>query len=510
MTLTDANGKTFEVTINDIADMTTDLEGSAQDHDITDAEAHKVTDFQVAIVDSQGNSVDVNKLLDEAKQDPARLPKAIDVLFEATHSGSNRNFFIYHSDSMENDATSWKSPFAKPFLKNHDIYSEPLGRVHDFYFGRSEFNPDRDCINVVYRISDADAIEKFLDGRYRTMSIGGSVGHVSCSICGKDILKDGVFKFCGHWRGEAYAGQKALWNARNIEYKEGSVVNAPADDWAQVKKITVITGDAKDSAANTNQKDGEDMSKSVDSNVNDNILDDIDALAAADNAATADGEPNGEPNGETKPEGGEAQDSQGQNEGENADNSTDANDNEPETLEAVKDERDTLKAENQSLKDEKKALEDQVKDLQTQVTQLNDQVRTLTEENKTATEDSQASRKQSIKLAVMNKKLMAQRIVDFELLSNKVTDDKKEVRMNELIAKGAKELTDMVESLATTTIKEQRKFIDQVNNPSMVNLQDQHAITEDDDDKVEDKKDEKKVPTMKDFEDTIIKIMTRK
>ena len=490
--VTDANGKQFEVDFRDIVDMTTDMEGTSENFTLEDAEKHSMANYQIPITDSQGKTVDVNKILDEAKSNPSALPKAIDVQFEATHSGQNRNYFIYHSDSMQNDAQSWKAPYAKPFLKNHDSYSEPLGRVIDFLHGRSEFNPDRDTINVTYRITDQDAINKFLDGRYKTMSIGGSVGHVTCSICGKDIVKDGQFKFCGHWKGETYAGQKAFWNGRDIQYKEGSVVNMPADDWAQVKRITVVSDTA-------GAKDDENMSKpntTTDATpvvpavepVVTNILDDIDALTN-ETPVVADATPVVPETTEPKVE-----------------------DETPteETLETVKTERDTLKDDNEKLTTDKLALEDKVKELEATISGLNDSVTTITEEKNITDEEAKTSRQQSIKLAVMNKKLMAQRVVDFELLSNTLTDAKKDERLGELVSKPAKELADMVEGLATSTIKEVRKVADQVKNPGAVNQDDPNTVTDDNTDNGGTPATTPKVYSMKDFEDTLINVMTRK
>ena len=153
----------------------------------------------VEVVDADGNPLDRMSLADSVADGQ---PMAIDVTFEATHSGRNRNFFNYNSEDLERGAASWKSPFSKPLLKNHDMYTEPLGRVQDFSFGPSVITDERDAITVTFRVTDQDAITKFLDGRYQTMSIGASCGHVTCNICGKDILKDEEFKFCGHMRGQ--------------------------------------------------------------------------------------------------------------------------------------------------------------------------------------------------------------------------------------------------------------------------------------------------------------------
>lgn len=479
--ITDANGKEFEIDIRDVFDMDADISDSTPSIELEDAEKFPMKDFKVSIVDSEGKEVDMAKLTDDAKTDPTVMPKAIDVLFEATHSGKNRNYYIYHSDSMENDSASWKAPFAKPLLKNHDSYEEPLGRVHDFIYRPSELNTDRDSIDVTYRVTDADAIPKFLDGRYKTMSIGGSVGHMTCSVCGKDIIKDGQFKFCGHWRGETYNGEKCFWNARDIQYKEGSIVNIPADDWAQIKRITLVN-DAKDS-----------QDSNAGANADASLLDEMDELTKTTGAEDSKGDKGekGDPGVPTKTE-----------------DKTEGN-KEEETLDSVKLQRDTLITDKVNLETEKLESDTKIKDLETQVTSLTTSVATAKEEKNLADREAKESRTKSIQLAVMNKKLMAQRIVDLEVLSNILTDDKKDARLVELISKSAKELSDTMDKLSDSTIKEVRKVAALVKNPSLPNQKDSNVV--DDEDEANGKSDANLAkPTMEDFEKSIIDSITKR
>ena len=161
---------------------------------------------------------------------------------------------------MEKDAESFINPFHKPVLKNHNQYNgEPLGRIKQAYHGESALTDERTAIHLKVRITDKSSFEKFLDGRYQTVSIGGSMNTVTCNICGKNILKDGKFKFCGHWRGEVYKDQVCYWGARDIEYHEVSVVNTPADDFAQIMKVTVLTSSDENNNLNNNNKEENQM-----------------------------------------------------------------------------------------------------------------------------------------------------------------------------------------------------------------------------------------------------------
>lgn len=482
----DANGKEFEISISDVCDMTTDMcENSIQ---LEDSEKFSMGSFNAEIVDSEGNTVDVARLLDESKNGQATLPAAIDVLFEATHSGINRNSWNYHSDSMLKDANTWKFPYAKPFLKNHDMYSEPMGRVRDAYHGVSEFNNERDCINVVYRINDKEAIEKFLDGRYKTMSIGGSVNHVQCSICGKDILKDGTFKFCGHWRGETYAGQKAVWNGRDIEYKEGSIVNSPADDWAQVKKITIINPES-------NKDNNEDESNNPNSanDSTDDLASIIDAAVptnegqANDNAQTEGDNTEGTPDAEDNNQDNNNQDNEGEN-------------NEPNE---ASDEIKTLKETITSKDEEIANLNKKIEDLNSNIANLEDNSNSLKIENETLKDDYVNSKKNFINMAVAYKSTMAKRVADGDLVKGLITKDKYDDRVKELVGKSAKDLQELSDAVdvSVSSNGNSNTPIARVNNPSLSNTNDEHSIN-DDETEAKDNKESKK--SYKDIEDSII------
>jgi hypothetical protein len=257
----DLNGEEFERSYAELTDMTGDyIEGVSTP--LTDEEKVALKSFSPSITDHEGIAIDISSITDSEK----KLPSAIDVTFESTHSGTNRNHFRYFSDSMKNDVQSWTVPYAKPLIKNHDSSAEPLGRVVKAEFGPSTISDERDTIFVTYRVSDQEAVAKFLDGRYNTMSIGATANHIQCSVCGKDIVKDGVVNFCGHMNGRTYEGKKAIYNARNINYKEGSVVNMPADDFAQVVRISLV---------NDNKKIEEPKEEQEDSVIDLNIVDSI-------------------------------------------------------------------------------------------------------------------------------------------------------------------------------------------------------------------------------------------
>lgn len=454
--VTDANGKDISFTLDQLTDMDSSVFANGS-HNVCDSE--KITKHEVSIVDSDGNVVDFANLTDEE----VKGIKAIDVTYEATHSGDNRNYAIYHSDSMEKDAQSWKAPYPKPFIKNHDIHSEPMGRVIDFNYGQSEFNNERDAIDVTWRITDQEAIPKFLDGRYHTMSIGAKVGHLKCNICGKDILKDGKVKFCGHWKGETYGTQKALWHARDLEYREGSVVNAPADDWAQVKKIVVLKDEPK---------------KSNDENEDDTLLNDMDNII---NDSDQDNQI--------------IDNSQEEIQNDNpTENPITDEENQTETLTDIELRDKEIERLTQIISDKDVELEKS----QSNITDLETQISEITQCRDSLKDDVQKLTTQSIKLAKMNKSLMVDKIVDCEYIKKTIED--KEARHGELIKLTSKELHDMYKELDVNDIVQ--RTINTVSNPSLVDNNDSNVIKEDND-IIESK------ITLKDIEESVINNILR-
>lgn len=452
--LIDANNKVFNVSIDEIVDASTILS-----HDekiiLDDVNYDKV--FSLSIVDSENNVLDEEKLISDVKSGTV---SALDVTFEATHSGKNKNNVVYVSESMEKDSKSWMFPFCKPLIKNHDMHEEPIGRVVDATFSQSDFAEDRDTINVTFRVSDEDAMKKFADGRYKTMSIGAAANYMTCNVCGKDVLKDGQFKFCGHWRGESYKNQIATWTAKDLEYKEGSVVNNPADIFAQVKKIRVIK-----------HKDGTDMANKDEENLNvDDAISDIDNLIEDEKAPEVE-ESVIENNDETSTEGSEVIE--------------DNNETEAEKTPSIEDELEEAKVkisdlENQinSLIEEKKTLSDELEEKKSELERLNDSLNSTNEE--IASVKDQAKR-----LAVFNKKLLADNL---KALDNKITDE-------ELEGKTAKEITDMIE-VAKNTVRE---LAPTLKNPGAI-VKDSNTIVEDENEPTV----EKNFKTMKDMEEVIM------
>ena len=456
----DANNKEFSVDDTKIFDFNGDM-GEGESRNINDSLRNRIhVQNDVQYVNSKGEVIDANQLLRDSASGKVNII-ALDVETEATHSGKNHNYCIYYEDSMEKDAESFVNPFNKPMLKNHNDCSEPLGRIKQSWFGPSKLTDERSAIHLKARVTDQDAIPKFLDGRYSTVSIGGTMGTVTCNICGKTILKDGKFKFCGHWRGETYKDQVCYWGARDIEYHEVSTVNNPADDFAQVVKVTVITDEDKEEN-NDNNKEGvgdmgatQNQSSQSSNDQRNKLVAMIDELLGNPTSKTTDST---------------ATPSATENQNDNTDNSATTDDNKDDVTKQLEDA-------NQKIADLEKQLADANKAKEEAEAKLAD----AEKEKEEAVQDSIAMKDQCIELALANKKIIADQIVELEISQKKLEDSKSSERHKELISQSMKDLQatlDSVKKNETSTADSQRQPAT-VQNPTLANAGEQNSTVTD-------------------------------
>lgn len=436
--ITDANGKSFSVDMSKICDINGDL-GDKASASITDSMKNRVQRIHdVEYVDQNGKAIDSMQLLKDMASGKTTV-LALDVEMEATHSGKNHNYCVYYEDSMEKDAESFVNPFKKPMLKNHDDYSEPLGRITQSWFGPSALTDERSAIHLKTRVTDQDAIPKFLDGRYGTVSIGGTMGTVTCNVCGKTILKDGKFKFCGHWRGETYKDQVCYWGAKDIEYHEVSTVNNPADDFAQIMKVTVVTDsdDKKDSkeentmaGTNTDNKNAEDVKKTV-CDMIDQILGNSAAASTSDSSATPDENKDGADGQQT----GEAEDV-------NQNDAAQVNDNNEEV---------------EQLKQQLADANEKASNFEKELNETKDALAKVQEDLTAAQTEANDMKEKCMTLATANKELVADSIIAKELASGSLTKENQDSRKEELVSKSMKELNELQKESEADDGKQQRQ-----------------------------------------------------
>lgn len=189
------------------------------------------------------NPETVQKLTEAAE---GKSSRKLIVQMEAIHVGRTANYTFYTEQGLKDGLPTWTHPYNKPVLTHHNSYDgEPVGRILKAEFADSTISGRKGLI-FTCEITDPDAIEKVLDGRYSTVSIGASTDKVTCNICGTDRTKD----WCEHWRGEEYDGQMCHYTIGTTMGREVSYVNVPADENAGNFSITIDDGSKKTSESN--------------------------------------------------------------------------------------------------------------------------------------------------------------------------------------------------------------------------------------------------------------------
>lgn len=208
----------------------------------------------------------------------------------ATHAGKvtrNNGFYLPHK--MRDGAGSFTKQYNKPIQVHHEEKRDPIGRViasnyidtstslRDSFDGKNWKDSTRTMtrvfdgfikgtlshrelvdvanqyfiqdnsrlddpdyeglgyVEVVALISDADAIQKVLDGRYLTGSVGASTNQAICSVCKQDWAGDDGQ--CEHRPGKVYDDARCVLIAGDLNYEEYSFVNKPADRHSRVIEV---------------------------------------------------------------------------------------------------------------------------------------------------------------------------------------------------------------------------------------------------------------------------------
>ncbi|RMH18632.1 MAG: hypothetical protein D6698_06785 [Gammaproteobacteria bacterium] len=212
------------------------------------------------------------RILGDAKNrlDSSGDDTALEISVNSTHSGLLANNRVYPGVFVRKSYKSYFSrenggtaEFDKPVLTHHDHQSDPIGRIIGGKFTALKTGDDfrRDylkpgvaskgesgsgVVTIKARITDPDAIDKILDGRYLSVSSGQSSPVMTCSVCSKPLLSafDRIFgggsdKACEHLPGKVYEdekGRKRLCYAITgpLTYHEVSFVTIPAQPGAKV------------------------------------------------------------------------------------------------------------------------------------------------------------------------------------------------------------------------------------------------------------------------------------
>jgi predicted nucleic acid-binding Zn-ribbon protein len=220
--------------------------------------------------------------------------EGLKVRIAATHAGIiTHNNMLYLPDKMKSSVKTFVEGFGKPVLKHHMEEEDPIGRIVDAYYvdtsksirdnyvhfvgfgdikdsahyeifdnfcnGVMSFEDQVDLVRrllvvkddkhtlleklahrglghaqIIADISDPDAIQKFIDQRYLTGSVGARTSDAVCSVCKQNWTKSDS---CDHVPGRVYDDLKCVLIAGKFIYDEYSVVNKPADGQSVVLEL---------------------------------------------------------------------------------------------------------------------------------------------------------------------------------------------------------------------------------------------------------------------------------
>ena len=156
------------------------------------------------------------------------------------------NYNNYSAEELDKALQSWVEPYPKPIILNHDLNTEPIGRVM-----AAKMDQEADgskFVRLQIAITDPVAAQKVMDKRYLTGSVGGRAGKAICSISGEDLAKEdasGRPKISKYKRGQVYKGKVAYIEMQELSFKEYSFVNQPADQRSSVRSKAPASGDVK-------------------------------------------------------------------------------------------------------------------------------------------------------------------------------------------------------------------------------------------------------------------------
>jgi hypothetical protein len=433
-------------------------------------------------------------ILTEAAGSKGKKPK-LNVVVEGIHTGMTKNMTFYPGNALEESVPTWTEPHRKPVLKNHNSYTEPLGRITSAEYVPSTLT-DKYTVRLGLEVTDPDAIEKIMDGRYLTLSVGGSAQRVTCSVCGKDLVQEG---WCGHSRGRTYEGKKAHWTIGNYTGDEISFVNMPADVHSQVIQAELVNGEGGKNVGKNGEAQNDDQTavKTTESETDliDGLLDGNGVNSDTGKATTENTDDNPNPEGDASKQN------------ENNDNPT----GDEETLE----EKVTrLEGELQQTKSDLEAAQNENVNLAAERDQLKTDLADANTQKESAEAERDTFKEQNIKLARFSRRSMAERVVDLRILQGKDNADERDALVEQWVGSSSKVLESQIKDL----LESGRRTIVTVQNPGAAVPENntQSVIVDENNNEIdtavhtkESKTDKPKIRTLKDLSEGMTKYMAR-
>lgn len=154
---------------------------------------------------------------------------------EAIHSIITRNDTLYTAQCIKDSIPYWTAPYERPVIMHHNEKDgKIIGRVKAAnYIDKSERSGTA-ALELIANIGDEEGKKGIKNGTLATVSIGAIAHDIRCSICGTNIIEEGL---CEHEKGESYENKRCYWIVNKIEPKEVSYVIVPSDIFAHNTRV---------------------------------------------------------------------------------------------------------------------------------------------------------------------------------------------------------------------------------------------------------------------------------
>lgn len=204
------------------------------------------------------------------------IKNGVYAILSVSDKAINNRLYDYESLKLNVMNGDWTKPYKKPFLRNHDLYYEPAGRIVNAWFvdhenmqvscpdGQQELPQevlkhyqDLKCFNegtgstIVEMVTTEDSYERIKNGLDATVSQSSYMGKATCNICHQDYFGGE----CTHHAGRNYQlekdketiNQTCYVECKDFEPVELSIVNNPANDSSILFVLNSKTSNTKDS-----------------------------------------------------------------------------------------------------------------------------------------------------------------------------------------------------------------------------------------------------------------------
>ena len=154
---------------------------------------------------------------------------------EAIHSIITRNDTLYTEQCIKDSIPYWTAPYERPVIMHHNEKDgKIIGRVKAANAIAKSERSGTAALELVANIGDEEGKKGIKNGTLATVSIGAIAHDIRCSICGTNIVEEGL---CEHEKGEYYDNKRCYLIFKKIEPKEVSYVIVQSDIYANNTRV---------------------------------------------------------------------------------------------------------------------------------------------------------------------------------------------------------------------------------------------------------------------------------